>query len=87
MDFYHHYYVKRNFTFLRIEQYYLNVQTGFLVIKLFLTIFLTLLQYSEPVSSTAPRTPSMIQKPIFIDSLLEISLLCPAQGYPAPSFR
>lgn len=43
--------------------------------------------YVEPVSSTVPKLPEMIRKPIFLRRKLDVSLLCPAQGYPAPNFR
>uniref|UniRef100_A0A182WFX7 Down syndrome cell adhesion molecule n=1 Tax=Anopheles minimus TaxID=112268 RepID=A0A182WFX7_9DIPT len=41
----------------------------------------------EPVSSTAPKTPSLTQKPIFADPNSDLALLCLAQGFPAPNFR
>ncbi|XP_050081300.1 cell adhesion molecule Dscam2 isoform X50 [Anopheles maculipalpis] len=42
---------------------------------------------TEPVSSTAPKTPSLTQKPIFVDPNSDLALLCLAQGFPAPNFR
>ncbi|XP_061517373.1 cell adhesion molecule Dscam2 isoform X44 [Anopheles gambiae] len=42
---------------------------------------------TEPVSSTAPKTPSLTQKPIFADPNSDLALLCLAQGFPAPNFR
>lgn len=41
----------------------------------------------EPVSSTAPRIPSVMSRPLNVPMNQELSLLCPAQGYPAPKFR
>uniref|UniRef100_A0A182LVK9 Ig-like domain-containing protein n=1 Tax=Anopheles culicifacies TaxID=139723 RepID=A0A182LVK9_9DIPT len=41
----------------------------------------------KPVSSTAPKTPSLTQKPIFADPNSDLALLCLAQGFPAPNFR
>lgn len=41
----------------------------------------------EPVSSTAPRIATLREHDLFIYRNLAISLLCPAQGYPAPIFR
>ncbi|KRF98057.1 uncharacterized protein Dwil_GK22019, isoform T [Drosophila willistoni] len=42
---------------------------------------------TEPISSSAPKTPALVQKPLELQQARSISLLCPAQGYPAPSFR
>nr|2V5M_A Chain A, DSCAM [Drosophila melanogaster]4XHQ_A Chain A, Dscam [Drosophila melanogaster] len=42
---------------------------------------------TEPISSSAPRTPALVQKPLELMVAHTISLLCPAQGFPAPSFR
>ncbi|XP_055906135.1 cell adhesion molecule Dscam2 isoform X21 [Eupeodes corollae] len=42
---------------------------------------------TEPVSSTAPKIPSVSARPITVSHFSSISILCPAQGYPAPNFR
>lgn len=41
----------------------------------------------EPVSSTAPKIPSIMSKPYNMPAGVAVSLLCPAQGFPAPNFR
>lgn len=41
----------------------------------------------EPVSSTAPKVPPVSARPLSIKRETSVSILCPAQGYPAPNFR
>lgn len=43
--------------------------------------------FAEPVSSTAPKIPSIMTKPYNMPMHSSLSILCPAQGYPAPNFR
>lgn len=42
---------------------------------------------SEPISSTPPKMSTVDTRPVFYPSNYSFSLICPAQGYPAPSFR
>ncbi|XP_073812144.1 Down syndrome cell adhesion molecule 1 isoform X18 [Musca autumnalis] len=42
---------------------------------------------TEPVSSTAPKVPPVSARPLTIKQTSSVSILCPAQGYPAPNFR
>ncbi|XP_054089352.1 cell adhesion molecule Dscam2 isoform X45 [Zeugodacus cucurbitae] len=42
---------------------------------------------TEPVSSTAPKVPPVSARPLSVAHHSSISILCPAQGYPAPNFR
>ncbi|XP_039227504.1 Down syndrome cell adhesion molecule-like protein Dscam2 isoform X39 [Drosophila yakuba] len=41
---------------------------------------------TEPVSSTAPKVPPLQSRPLVVSGHTDLSILCPAQGYPAPSF-
>lgn len=43
--------------------------------------------FAEPVSSTAPKVPPLQSRPMIVPGHTDLSILCPAQGYPAPSFR
>ncbi|VVC30731.1 Immunoglobulin subtype,Immunoglobulin-like domain,Immunoglobulin-like fold,Immunoglobulin subtype [Cinara cedri] len=48
----------------------------------------TLYQFPEPVSSTAPKFPMITETYKFkMKSLVDLNLLCDAQGYPIPAFR
>lgn len=42
---------------------------------------------AEPVSSSPPKINALTYKPNTVESNAETAILCPAQGYPAPSFR
>ncbi|KRF98084.1 uncharacterized protein Dwil_GK22019, isoform AU [Drosophila willistoni] len=42
---------------------------------------------TEPISSSPPKINALTYKPNILQQARSISLLCPAQGYPAPSFR
>ncbi|EAT37388.1 AAEL010606-PA [Aedes aegypti] len=42
---------------------------------------------TEPISSTPPKTPSLMQKPVEVNPSTDTALLCLAQGFPAPNFR
>lgn len=46
-----------------------------------------IVKFIEPVSSTAPKIPSIMSKPYNMPVGVAVSLLCPAQGFPAPNFR
>lgn len=41
----------------------------------------------EPISSTSPKIYSVDAHPTVVPQGAHMSILCPAQGYPAPSFR
>lgn len=44
--------------------------------------------FSEPIGSTKPKFPTIIDSLGFRgEQLRALTLLCPAQGYPLPSFR
>ncbi|KRJ98240.1 Down syndrome cell adhesion molecule-like protein Dscam2 isoform X43 [Drosophila yakuba] len=42
---------------------------------------------TEPVSSSPPKINALTYKPNIVESMASTAILCPAQGYPAPSFR
>ncbi|KMY91943.1 uncharacterized protein Dsimw501_GD10266, isoform C [Drosophila simulans] len=42
---------------------------------------------TEPVSSSPPKINALTYKPNIVESMAATAILCPAQGYPAPSFR
>ncbi|XP_037715249.1 Down syndrome cell adhesion molecule-like protein Dscam2 isoform X36 [Drosophila subpulchrella] len=42
---------------------------------------------TEPISSSPPKINALTYKPNVVESLATTAILCPAQGYPAPSFR
>nr|AAF71926.1 Dscam [Drosophila melanogaster] len=42
---------------------------------------------TEPVSSSPPKINTLTYKPNIVESMASTAILCPAQGYPAPSFR
>jgi hypothetical protein len=43
--------------------------------------------YLEPISSTPPKLSSIDTRPIVAKGGGAFSILCPAQGFPSPSFR
>ena len=43
--------------------------------------------FIEPVGSTKPKFPNSDIVQISSEGMMEITLLCPAQGFPVPSFR
>ncbi|EDW31485.1 GL10941 [Drosophila persimilis] len=42
---------------------------------------------TEPISSSPPKINALTYKPNVVESTKPTAILCPAQGYPAPSFR
>uniref|UniRef100_A0A6P4EDG1 Down syndrome cell adhesion molecule-like protein Dscam2 isoform X28 n=1 Tax=Drosophila rhopaloa TaxID=1041015 RepID=A0A6P4EDG1_DRORH len=42
---------------------------------------------TEPISSSPPKINALTYKPNIVESSATTAILCPAQGYPAPSFR
>nr|XP_017031947.1 Down syndrome cell adhesion molecule-like protein Dscam2 isoform X50 [Drosophila kikkawai] len=42
---------------------------------------------TEPISSSPPKINALTYKPNVVDFTATTALLCPAQGYPSPSFR
>nr|XP_044249303.1 Down syndrome cell adhesion molecule-like protein Dscam2 isoform X12 [Drosophila takahashii] len=42
---------------------------------------------TEPISSSPPKINALTYKPNIVESMATTAILCPAQGYPAPSFR
>ncbi|XP_034653910.1 Down syndrome cell adhesion molecule-like protein Dscam2 isoform X24 [Drosophila subobscura] len=42
---------------------------------------------TEPISSSPPKINALTYKPNVVESSQPTAILCPAQGYPAPSFR
>ncbi|XP_043064042.1 Down syndrome cell adhesion molecule-like protein Dscam2 isoform X46 [Drosophila ficusphila] len=42
---------------------------------------------TEPISSSPPKINALTYKPNIVESTASTAILCPAQGYPAPSFR
>lgn len=42
---------------------------------------------TEPVSSSPPKINALTYKPNIVELNMRTAILCPAQGYPAPSFR
>lgn len=59
--------------------------------SVFLSLSLWILKfeiiYSEPISSTPPKLSLFDTRPMSVLNGGSISILCPAQGYPAPAFR
>jgi len=51
------------------------------------TLITKYIYFVEPISSSPPKINALTYKPNIVESMATTAILCPAQGYPAPSFR